>query len=319
MKKNLEFSIDRNFIAFKDTLSVKEAIRRIRKSAREDTIFYVYVVDERRLLIGVVSIRSLLISAPNKKLKDIMTTRLTVVNEKMDDEEISELFLKTKLLALPVVDDAYRLIGTMTLKEAINVVRMENAEDVLKIQGADINAFDKSPMKRIQSKFPWLITTIISGIICGFIVGFYEPALKHIIALAFFIPLITAMGESVAGQSSAIVIEGLLLGRIKEKSFLSLIIRQFIEGLIIAFFLALLVWVICFFWLKDFLIANIIGFTILFAILIATINGTLGPVILKKINVDPVVSTNPLIFAATDIMVLVFYFSFALFILKKIV
>lgn len=195
MKKNLEFTVDRNFIAFKDTLSVKEAIRRIRKSAKVDTIFYVYVIDERRLLIGVVSIRSLLISSPNKKLKDIMTTRLTVVNEKMDDEEISELFLKTKLLALPVVDDAYRLIGTMTLKKALDVVKMENVEDVLKIQGADINAFDKSAVIRIKSKIPWLIMTIINGLICGFILKHYEVALKDLIALVFFCAINSSHGR----------------------------------------------------------------------------------------------------------------------------
>lgn len=318
LKTNIEFTIDKNYIAFKETLSVKEAIKRIRKSAREDMVFYAYVIDKKRILKGVLSLRSLLVSLPQKKLADIMKTKIMVVNEKMDDEEISELFLKTRLLALPVVDDAYRLIGTMTLKEAINVIRMENIEEVLKIQGADINVFDKSLIKRIQSKMSWLITTIIGGIICGFIVGFYEPALQNIIALAFFIPLITAMGESVAGQSSAIVIEGLLLGKIKEKSFLFLIIRQFFEGLIIAVLMAMIVWFICFFWLKDFIIANIIGFTIIFAVLIATINGTLGPIILKKLNIDPIVSTNPLIFALTDITILVFYFSFSLYIIKRL-
>lgn len=318
MKKNLEFTIDRNYIAFNESLSVKEAIKRIRKSAREDMVFYAYVVDKKRILKGVLSLRSLLISSPKKKLKEIMTTKLITVNEKMEDEEISDIFIKTKFLALPVVDDAYRLIGTMTLKDAINVLRIENVENILKIQGTDINVFDKSPIKRIQSKLPWLITTIISGIVCGLIVSFYEPALKNIIALAFFIPLITAIGESVAGQSSAIVIEGLLLGKIKQNFFMKLFIRQIAEGFIIAVLLAIIIWTVCFFWLKQFLVANIIGFTILFAVIIATINGSLGPIILKKMNIDPVVSTSPLIFALTDIMVLIFYFSFALNIIRKL-
>jgi len=314
----MEFTIDRNYIAFKETLSVREAIKRIRKSAKEDMIFYAYVIDNRRILKGVLSLRSLLIYPPQKKLADIMKKKIMVVNEKMDDEEISEIFLKTGLLALPVVDDAYRLIGTMTLKEAINVVRRENIEDVLKIQGADINAFDRSPFKRIRSKLPWLVATIIGGIICAFIVDLYTPALKSMITLAFFIPLVTAMGESVAGQSSAIAIEGLLLRKIKGNYFINMVLKQLLESLIIGFLLSTVIWLVCFLWLNDFLVANIISLTIIFAVLIATINGTLGPIILKKLNIDLVVSTNPLILAATDIMVLIFYFSLSLYIIKKL-
>ncbi|MCX8093291.1 MAG: magnesium transporter [Candidatus Goldbacteria bacterium] len=318
MKKELEFTIDRNYIAFKETLSVREAIKRLRKSASEDMIFYAYVIDNRRVLKGVLSLRSLLVAQPQKKLSEIMKTKITVVNEKMDDEEISQLFLKTRFLALPVVDDAYRLIGTMTLKDAINVVRMENIEDVLKIQGADINAFDKSPIKRIQSKLPWLITTIINGIICGLILKNYEPALKDLIALAFFIPLITAMGESVSGQSSAIALEGILLGKIKEKAAYLIILKQIIEALIIGGIIFLIVWLLSFIWLGNFIVATIVGITIIFAILFATLIGVSMPIILKKINLDPVVSSNPLVFAISDVSILIFYFTLSIWFLKKI-
>ncbi len=317
MKKNLEFTIDRNYIAFKESLSVKEAIKRIRKSAREDMVFYVYVIDKRRILKGVLSLRALLVSPPQKRIAEIMQTKLIVVNEKMDDEEISELFLKTKFLALPVVDDAYRLIGTMTLKEAFNVMRMENIEEVLKIQGADINAFDKSPIKRIQSKLPWLITTIINGIICGFILKYYEPALKDLIALAFFIPLITAMGESVSGQSSAIALEGILLGKIKEKTTHLLIFKQIIEAIMIGIILFIIVWLLSYVWLGSFLVANIVGITIIFAIIFATIIGVLMPLILKKINLDPVVSSNPLVFAISDVSILIFYFTISIWFIRN--
>ncbi|MCX7698778.1 MAG: magnesium transporter [Candidatus Goldbacteria bacterium] len=318
MKKALEFTIDRNYIAFKETLSVREAIKRLRKSASEDMIFYAYVVDNRRVLRGVLSLRSLLVAQPHKKLSEIMKTKITVVNEKMDDEEISQLFLKTRFLALPVVDDAYRLIGTMTLKDAINVVRMENIEDVLKIQGADINVFDKSPIKRITSKLPWLITTIINGIICGLILKYYEPALKDLIALAFFIPLITAMGESVSGQSSAIALEGILLGKIKEKAAYLIILKQIIEALIIGGIIFIIVWLLSFIWLGNFIVASIVGITIIFAILFATLIGVSMPIILKKINLDPVVSSNPLVFAISDVSILIFYFSLSIWFLKKI-
>ena len=240
------------------------------------------------------------------------------VTNKMKDEEIMGIFIRTKFLALPVVDEKGRIIGTITFRKAIDIIQKESAEDVLKIQGADITVFDKSLIRRLRTKLPWLITTVISGLVCGWIVFKFEPALEKILALAFFIPLITAMGESVAGQASAIVIEGLILNKIKESKMTGVLIRQMLEGTLMAIFIAGMVWGLTLVWLKDFSVAHIIGVTIALTIIIATFNGTLGPVVLKKMGIDPVASTNPLVFAITDIAVLIFYFSFALYMIKSL-
>ena len=317
MTEQMDFKLETNYISVYERDTVKFALKKVSKAVDEEAIYYAYVVDDYGVLRGVLPLRSLLATDGDKKVGDVMIRKITIVNAKMADDEIFDIFRKSKLLSLPVVDDAYRLKGTVTMNNALDVIEREKSEDMLKSQGVDIDVFDKSIVKRVRTKIPWLVTTIISGIIMGLIVEHYSPALKRLLPLAFFIPLITAMGESVAGQASAITMEGLIMGKIKEKKFFPVLVGQVLEGAIISLLLGLAVCLLSIFWLKDILVAMVVGLTILAAILIATINGTLGPIALKKIGADPAVSTNPMVFALTDIMVLVFYFSAAIYALNN--
>jgi magnesium transporter len=280
-------------------------------------IYYAYVVSDYGILKGVLPLRKLLLSELETQIGTIMNPNLTVINAQMTQEEVNALFRETKYLAIPVVDDAYRLMGTVTLKKAVDDIAVENADDVLKIQGTDINVFDASFIKRLSVKLPWLITTVMSGLICGYVMFFFEKtALTKILALSFFIPLITAMGESVGGQSSAIMIEGMVLGKLKKKKVLNILFMQLLEGLVMAVVIGSGVGLITIPWLKSPMIALLTGSTIFMTILIATFNGTLVPLMLKKMDVNPVASTNPLVFAITDITVLILYFAAAITLMK---
>jgi magnesium transporter len=317
MAQIFDYEMEKDFIALPEDTTAKEAIKILRESTGEDAIFYAYVVNEFKILKGVLPLRKLLVAQPDRLIKDLMKTSLTVVNAQMTQEEVNELFRRTKFLAIPVVDDASRIMGTVTLKKAVDDMTVENADEVLKIQGAGINVFDSSFLTRLKVKLPWLITTVISGLICGFIMAFFEKSvLSNAVALSFFIPLITAMGESVGGQSSAIVIEGLILGKVDEKKAMQIMARQFIEGIAMGAVIAAAVGLVVSFWLKNTMIAVLTGGTIFITILIATLNGTIIPLILKKLNINPVASTNPLVFAITDIMVLLIYFSSAIILLR---
>jgi magnesium transporter len=317
MAQIFDYEMEQNYIAMHESTTAGNAIQKLREAADEDMIFYAYVVDEFKVLKGVLPLRKLLVANPDRQIKDLMNTSLTVVNAQMTQEEVNELFRKTKYLSIPVVDDANRIMGTVTLKNAVDDIAEENADEVLKIQGAGINVFDASIFTRLKVKLPWLITTVISGLICGYIMFFFEKsALTKVLALSFFIPLITAMGESVGGQASAIVIEGLVLGKIKEHRAMEILFRQFLEGLVMAVAIGAAVGLITIPWLKNPLIAILTGGTIFMTILIATLNGTIVPLVLKKMDINPVVSTNPLVFAITDIMVLIIYFLSAILLMR---
>ena len=317
MPQIFDYEMDKNYIAMAESTTASQAIKLLREAASEEMIYYAYVVSDYGILSGVLPLRKLLLAESGTAIGTIMNPNLTVINAQMTQEEVNALFRQTKYLAIPVVDDAYRLMGTVTLKKAVDDIAVENADDVLKIQGADINVFDISFMTRLRVKLPWLITTVISGLICGYIMFFFEKtALSKVLALAFFIPLITAMGESVGWQSSAIMIEGLILGKLKEKKVMGILLMQLLEGLVMAVVIGLAVALVTIPWLKNPMIALLTGSTIFMTILIATFNGTLVPLILKKMNVNPVVSTNPLVFAITDITVLIMYFAAAIFLMR---
>ena len=317
MPQIFDYEMDKNYIAMAESTTASQAIKLLREAVSEEMIYYAYVVSDYGILRGVLPLRKLLLAEPNTPIGTIMNPNLTVINAQMTQEEVNALFRQTKYLAIPVVDDAYRLMGTVTLKKAVDDIAVENADDVLKIQGADINVFDVSFFTRLRVKLPWLITTVISGLVCGYIMFFFEKtALSKVLALAFFIPLITAMGESVGGQSSAIMIEGLILGKLREKKVMSILLMQLLEGLVMAVAIGLAVGAVTIPWLKNPMIALLTGSTIFMTILIATFNGTLVPLMLKKMNINPVVSTNPLVFAITDITVLIMYFAAAIFLMR---
>ncbi|MEI7543075.1 MAG: magnesium transporter [bacterium] len=317
MPQIFDHEMDKNYIAIAESTNAGQAIKLLREAVSGEMIYYVYVVNDYGILRGVLSLRKLLVANLNTIIGTIMDMKITVINAQMTQEEVNAMFRKTKYLAIPVVDDAYRLMGTVTLKKTVDDIAVENADEVLKIQGVSINVFDISFITRLRVKLPWLITTVISGLICGYIMFYFEKtALTKILALAFFIPLITAMGESVGGQSSAIMIEGLILGKLKEKKVLDILFMQLLEGLVMAIVIGLVVGLVTIPWLKSPMIALLTGSTIFMTILIATFNGTLVPLILKKLNINPVASTNPLVFAITDITVLIMYFVAAIVLMR---
>lgn len=317
MPQIFDHEMDKNYIAIAESTIAGQAIKLLREAVSGKMIYYVYVVNDYGILRGVLSLRKLLVADLNTIIGTIMDVEITVINAQMTQEEVNAMFRKTKYLAIPVVDDAYRLMGTVTLKKTVDDITVENADEVLKIQGVSINVFDISFITRLRVKLPWLITTVISGLICGYIMFYFEKtALTKILALAFFIPLITAMGESVGGQSSAIMIEGLILGKLKEKKVLDILFMQLLEGLVMAIVIGLLVGLVTIPWLKSPMIALLTGSTIFMTILIATFNGTLVPLILKKLNINPIASTNPLVFAITDITVLIMYFVAAIVLMR---
>ncbi len=312
MDENKYFKIEKNYIVINEDLIIKQAIKKIKQASQNVMIFYIYVIDKFGVLRGVLPLKNLLLADEKKKVEDVMIREPITISEKLSDEEILEIFNRTKFLALPVIDDAYRLKGIITYKKAVELIRNETAEDVLKIYGTDIHIFDESLFKRVRIKLPWLITTVISGIICGWILNKFEIALKNAIALAFFIPLITAMGESVASQTSAIIIEGIAINKINIKNTKKLITFQMLESIIIACVITLIIFLLTIFWLGDFFIVKVIGISIFFGIIIATLLGSSGPIILKKLGFNPAAATSALVLALSDILILTFYFSTAI-------
>ncbi len=306
-----------SFVAFHEDTTVEEAIRKLRES-KDKEIFYIYVVDKRGHLLGVVSLRSLLLSNPGDKLKDIMNPYVISVRVDTDQEEVAKIVERYDFLSIPVVDENNRLVGVVTADDVIDIITEEATEDIYRMVGAsDEELWEKSLFKIALYRLPWLIFTFIGESISGLILKHYHGTLKHLIAISFFIPLVMALGGNVGNQSQTIVVRALATGRIDEENPWRVLIRQIGAGLIMGFISGAIAAGIVSIIQRNITLALVVGISLLASMTISALVGAVIPVFFKKLNIDPAISSGPFITTFSDIMGTAIYLSLATFLLIK--
>ena len=302
-----------DFFALEENTTVKDAVDSLRNSEDVEMVFYLYVVDNRNHLVGVVSLRYLVTSKSDAKLKDIMNTDVISVRTNMDQEEVAKIVTKYDVLAVPVVDEENKLVGVIMVDDIIDVIREENTEDMLKMAGTtEEEIVTKSTFSSFKIRLPWLFATFIGGVFASEIMGVFQENLKDFIVLAFFIPIIMGMGGNIGAQTSTIVVRGIALGKVDVKQFWHFVFRQFKIGILLGITYGILLGVIAKFLHGE---ISYIGITVCLAIIcqmtIGSILGTMIPMILKRVNIDPAVATGAFVTTALDILGIVIYFFFA--------
>jgi len=299
--------------------TIKESIKQLQAVPENDKIFYVYVLDNKEKLVGVVSLRNLVTSKNTKKLKEIMIKDIHAATSETDQEEVAKTVAQYNYLALPVVNRQNRFLGVVTIDDVVDIVREEASEDFLQMAGVgkDREILLKSPIENAQSRAPWIFASLIGGICAAAIIGYFDVLLKEMIVLAAFIPVIIGIGGNIGTQSSTIIVRGLATGRVAVGNTVSLITKEIIVGAILGTFYGFLVGV------SSELITGtqlenlgiVIGLSIACSMTIATAVGASVPLVLKKLNFDPAISTGPFVTTAIDILGVALYFIIASFIL----
>ena len=302
------------FVALNMNVSAEEAINILReKSPSAETVYYVYVVDDDNVLVGVLSLRDLIVTPPNWTLEHIMHTRVKYVTDYMDQEEVANLVSRYDIMAVPVVDGDHRLVGIITVDDVLDVIQDEATEDVLRMAGVhedeleEDESFIEKVVTSVKSRLPWLVITLFGGIISGTIIGNIEDELQAVVALTYFIPLLCGMGGNVGTQSSTVTVRGLSTGQIDPGKFFSNIFRESCVGLVVGIFCAVLLSIVTIIWQKSFALGILVGCTLICNMIIAASIGTLVPLALKKAGADPAVASAPFISTSIDILGLVIY------------
>lgn len=301
------------FVWIRDYYTVREAVDKLKSFAEfAETISYLYVVDHDRKLVGVVSYRDLLLADINDVIHDIMYKRVIYVSEDTDQEEVAQLIERYDFLAIPVVNKDHVLMGIVTVDDIIDVVIQEANEDIEKLSasGKDID-FDTKSYVAAYRRLPWLVLLLFIGLVSGSIISMYENALQKVVALAFFMPMITGMTGNTGTQSLAIVVRGLVSNDINKKVVTRLIFRELNVGLIIGLICGLLIAVIALFWQGSIVLGLVVGCSLVLTLIVGTLAGTVIPIILYKLNIDPAIASGPLITTLNDIFSLVIYFGLA--------
>ncbi|WNS75906.1 magnesium transporter [Bacillus sp. DTU_2020_1000418_1_SI_GHA_SEK_038] len=301
------------FVWIRDYYTVMDAVGKLKSFAEfAETINYLYVIDQERKLVGVVSYRDLLIAEPSEVIKNIMYERVISVSVTTDQEEVARLVERYDFLAIPVVSEENVLMGIATVDDIIDVVIQEANEDFEKLSasGKSID-FETKAFVAAYRRLPWLILLLFIGILSGSIISGYEDTLQKVVALAFFMPMISGMTGNTGTQSLAVVVRGLVSNDIDKKVVFNLIMREFGVSLIIGLICGILIFLIAYFWQDNAILGVVVGVSLFLTLIIGTLAGTIIPLILYRFKIDPAVASGPLITTLNDIFSLVTYFGIA--------
>lgn len=304
------------YVDLKKYMTVDDAFTRIRRTGVDkETIYICYVTDENRKLLGIVTVKDLLLSEKSEKIFEIMDTNIISTTTLEDKELVAEKFQKYDLLALPVVDRENRLVGIITIDDAMDVLQDENTEDFEKM--AAITPTDKPYLKMSvfdiwKKRFPWLLLLMVSATFTSKIIQSSEEALQAYVVLTAYIPMLMGTGGNCGGQSSTTIIRGLSLGEIEFRDTLKVIWKEFR----VAFFCGVTLAVVNFgrLMLMDHvsaLVAGVVSVSMVLTIILAKFIGSLLPILAKKLHLDPAVMANPFITTIVDVMSLLIYFRVA--------
>jgi magnesium transporter len=302
-----------DFIALAEDATAKDAIESLQKEYSEvEMPFYLYVVDDYGKLVGVSSLRQLVLVPPDTPLKEFMATDVFSAQTDMDQEEVAKIVARYDILAVPVVDQTNRLVGIVTVDDVIDIFRREATEDILKMAGVGEEFVEtKSVWKSTRIRLPWLFASCVGGIVAFFIIGRYEETLHKIAALAAFIPVIMGMGGNIGTQSSTIVVRGLATGRLHIRDLWSVVFKELSIGFILGLVYGLLIGSVAQVSYSMEVLAISVCFAVISSMSLAALIGSLVPMGFARINIDPAVATGPLVTTAIDIISVSFYFLIA--------
>ena len=304
-----------DFMYLDENLTVEEAIAKVQKRSEEkEMVFYLYITHGEGQLMGVLSLRELILQPMHRQLKNIMNTNVISVTTDTDQEEVAHQVSQYNLLAIPVVDATFKLVGIITVDDVIDVIRKETTEDFLQMVGAgkDQEILFKSVLQSALIRAPWLAASWLGGVAAMLIISSFEGQLMKTLALASFIPVVIGMGGNIATQSSTIVVRGIATGRVNLGEFFRIIFKEFQVGLILGVFYGLLLGVLA--WLgytEPARLGLVVGASVFFVMSLAAAIGTLVPLLLKRFNIDAAVATGPFVTTSTDIIGVYMFFLIA--------
>ncbi len=308
------------FVWIRDYYTVKEAVTKLKSfTDYAETINYLYVVDQYRKLVGVVSYRDILMAEADEVVRNIMYERVISVSVDTDQEEVAMLIQRYDFMAIPAVNEENVLMGIITVDDIIDVVIQEANEDIEKLSasGKSID-FDTKAYVAAYRRLPWLILLLLIGILSGSIISTYQETLREIVALAFFIPMISGMTGNTGTQSLAVVVRGLVSNDINKRVITKLVLRELGVGVIIGITCGILISLIAFIWQGNLMIGLVVGISLLLTLIIGTLAGTVIPLILYRLQIDPAIASGPLITTLNDIFSLLTYFGIATLFLHHI-
>src|SRR5688572_12871179 len=288
--------------ALSEDMTVGEAITELQTNRDVEMVFYLYVVDERRHLVGVVSLRRLLLVSPETPLKRIMTADLMSARVDMDQEEVARIVASYNLLAIPVVDEENKLVGVITVDDVIDVIKDEATEDIYRLAGVtgDERAFTPAG-ESLRKRLPWLGVNLVTAFMAASVVALFEGTISQITALAVFMPIVAGMGGNAATQTLTVIVRGIALGELTWGNAKKALVKEAAvgigNGLVLGVVAALVAWIAR----GNAVLGAVLGMAMVINMFVAAAAGTLVPLGLRAANIDPALASSVFITTLTDV------------------
>lgn len=290
-----------DFYALDHNTNVSDAITAMQLERDVESAFYLYAIDEMTRLVGVVSLRQLLFARPNTKLKEIMTKDVISVHPETDQEEVARYVADYNLVAIPVVDSENTLVGVVTVDDVIDVIEEEATEDMYKMVSLDTtDRIQDSAFKSIKKRIPFLLFSLITASLAPLVVHYFEGTIEQFIKLVVFLPLVMALGGIAGNQTIAIIVREIAIGQTEWVGARKALFKEILVGIGNGVIIGAILGGFSYLLIKNPYLGLILGLAIIINLFIAALVGTLIPLVLKLLRLDPALGSVNLLTMCTD-------------------
>lgn len=310
------------YVSLKEYFTVSQSLERIRSLAHvKETIYSLYVTDSDRRLLGILSLRDLVTTPLDKTVGEIMNQDIVSVQTDTDQEEVADIIQRYDFLAIPVVDSERRLVGIITVDDVLDIIQQEATEDIYALGGVQTdgdNYFQVDLLTVARRRVVWLLVLLLTNSVTGAILKSQQDLLQQVVALSFFIPLLTGTGGNVGAQSSTVVIRGMNTDEIRAMGPLQVIWREGLAGALLGSILGVLatIWAAVFVVSGNLSVAVAVGVSLVAISILASVAGSSLPFLFRSLGLDPALMSAPFITTAVDVLGVLIYFNLARLILQ---
>src|SRR5262245_2662279 len=308
-----------DFFALDEDVTVSEAITSLQRRSEEfEMAFYLYVVDSRNHLLGVVSLRQLLVNQPSTPLRKIMISDVIKVATDTDQEEVARIVATYNLLAVPVIDPENKLVGIVTVDDIIDVMREEATEDIYALAGveADDRALGSS-FNSVRRRLPWLLTSLATSLLAAVVVSLFRETLEEVVALAVLLPVVMAMGMNAATQTMTVIVRGIGLNEVSWDRWLGVLAKEAVVGVANGAVVGAAAGLAATVWFSSLRLGAAVAVAIFVNTVVAGAFGTIVPIALKRLRIDPAVASNVFVMTLTVVAGLLIYLALGRMVLGR--
>ncbi|MCP4213640.1 MAG: magnesium transporter [bacterium] len=303
-----------DFLGLNATTTVGDAISAIQLAASEDVDvpFYLYVIDDEERLKGVVSLKQLIMVNARLELTEILNSEVYKVDAYTDQEEVAAVVANYNLLAIPVVDESDRLVGVVTVDDVIDIIQDEATEDIYKLAGVTEDySVDLSPFDALKKRIPWLFMSLFTTSLSAFVVYFFKGTITQFVELAILMHIVPAIGGVVGNQTVAIMVREIVLGTLEWERSRKILYKELVVGLGSGIVIGIVSSGLSGLFMNNWLIGAIFGLSICLNLFLAALLGTLIPLVLKRLKLDPALASGLMVTMLTDVLGLMGFLGFA--------